>query len=642
MRMMKLALLNFKNSFRNYLSLVVSLSFTILIFFNFQNIIYSDSLAVLGEKNKDYTDMVVQVISFVLVCFMFFFIWYSTNVFLTKRKKEIGIYVFMGLSNQKIGRLYAIETALIGLSALVFGIFSGVFTAGLFQMILLALSDIAVEISFQFRIKPVFITSGVYLAVYFIFVLKGYINIVKSSVLSMLSGTKQNEYVRQNAAVLFVKAIAGGGVLGTGYYLAARESGNGVNIMGNLFLAVVFVVIGVYLLFGGLLPLIFQGLAKNKAFLYGKGRCLWVNSVVFRMKKNYRTYAMVCILVLCSVSALATGFAMKNRYENIKIFESVYTFQVLSSQPDLGEELRGIIEDNTEITYSAEIPIIALKEDTVTANENFGTYALVAYSDLKKLAEKVGLAFDFQEPELGQVVRASHLTLLSLITDRSHISVTIGGKAYQQMEEMSIPYLGYLQDKVSFYVVNDEEFEKLAPLGQKLYTYNYRIEDINAFGTVREELRGFREDVIDDYYMGIVSMNPFKDTLEWIKISYSLCIFMFMVFILASGSIMFMKLYNDSFEEKERYLVLKKMGMSDKMLQKSIANELGAAYALPFVVMAVSSYFSVHALELIMKADLRIINVVSVLAVFGIFLLCYFLSVWAYQKNVEVSNNRFL
>ena len=266
----------------------------------------------------------------------------------------------------------------------------------------------------------------------------------------------------------------------------------------------------------------------------------------------------------------------------------------------------------------------------------------MAYSDLKKLAGDVGLSFDFREPESGEVVRASHLMLLSMITDRSHISVTIGGKVYQQTEEITIPYMGYLQDKVSFYVVNDEEFEKLAPLGQKLYTYNYRMEDLNAFETVREELRRFRESVIGDYYMGIVSMDPSKDTLEWIKISYSLCIFMFMVFILASGSIMFMKLYNDSFEEKERFLVLRKIGISHKVLQKSIAAELGAAYGLPFAVMTVSSYFSVHALELIMKADLRIINVVSVLTVSGIFLLCYMLSVLTYQRNVGVSENSLL
>ena len=99
MRMMKLALLNFKNSFKNYLSLIISLAFTILIFLNFQNIIYSDSLAVLGAHNKDYVDMFIQVVSFVLGCFMFFFIWYSTNVFLTKRKKERLNHKFCGIKD---------------------------------------------------------------------------------------------------------------------------------------------------------------------------------------------------------------------------------------------------------------------------------------------------------------------------------------------------------------------------------------------------------------------------------------------------------------------------------------------------------------------------------------------------------------
>ena len=53
---------------------------------------------------------------------MLFFYLYATNVFLTKRKKEIGIYVFMGLTNQKIGKLYAIETIFLGLVALVLGV----------------------------------------------------------------------------------------------------------------------------------------------------------------------------------------------------------------------------------------------------------------------------------------------------------------------------------------------------------------------------------------------------------------------------------------------------------------------------------------------------------------------------------------
>ena len=85
--MMDLAFLNFKNGFKNYLSLVISLAFTILVLFNFQNIIYSGAFEVLGTRNKEYIDIIIQMISYILGCFMFFFIWYATNVFLTRRKK---------------------------------------------------------------------------------------------------------------------------------------------------------------------------------------------------------------------------------------------------------------------------------------------------------------------------------------------------------------------------------------------------------------------------------------------------------------------------------------------------------------------------------------------------------------------------
>ena len=155
MGMMGLVWQNFRSGFKNYLSLILSLSFTVLVFFNFQNILYSDAFAVLGSRNREYIGILIQMTSFVLGCFMVFFIWYSVSVFLRQRKKEIGIYVFMGLTNQRIGRLYLAETVLTGLSALGLGIVLGMLTAGLFQMILLAISDLAVEIRFVPAIEPI-------------------------------------------------------------------------------------------------------------------------------------------------------------------------------------------------------------------------------------------------------------------------------------------------------------------------------------------------------------------------------------------------------------------------------------------------------------------------------------------------------
>ena len=97
---------------------------------------------------------------------------------------------------------------------------------------------------------------------------------------------------------------------------------------------------------------------------------------------------------------------------------------------------------------------------------------------------------------------------------------------------------------MSFYVVNDEEYEHLLPLGQELYTYNYQIADLERFEEAREALHTLTSNT-EENYTARVAIDPDSSDIDWIKVLYSICIFMFLVFILASGSIMFMKVYND-------------------------------------------------------------------------------------------------
>lgn len=99
-----------------------------------------------------------------------------------------------------------------------------------------------------------------------------------------------------------------------------------------MLLAVVLVIAGVYGLYRSLFPYLLQQLSIKKGFLYRKQRTLWINNLVFRVKKNYRTYAIVTIMMLCSVSALNAGLAFKQRYDamaagkdNSPIFCSVHS-----------------------------------------------------------------------------------------------------------------------------------------------------------------------------------------------------------------------------------------------------------------------------------------------------------------------------
>ena len=637
MRLYELAWKNVKNNIRNYFSLILSLAFTVMIFYNFQNMADSEVFTDLGKLNEDYSKMLIQTLSAVLGAFMIFFVGYATNVFLTRRKKEIGIFIFMGLTNQRIGRLYLLEMTMAGIVTLFVGIGFGILTTQLFQMILLAMSEIAVDIGFSFSIKSVRITSAFYIIVYAAFILKGYLNIVKSSVLELVSAGRKNESVRFGSVALVWKTIVGAGILSYGYLLAIKEGEE--EILRNVTAAVVLVIVGVYFLFAGLIPAVFQGLARNKKFLYRKERNLWVSQVIFRMKKNYRTYAMVSVLMICSVTALSASFAWKNRYDSMLHFRTTYTYQLLSSRPDLNAAATRLISQKNEIAFSTSIPILMLSDEETSAgghNTTSAPTALLAWSDIRRLAKDAGLNLDMKEPDTGTTIEITHLYLISLMTKRTNVPVQFGGRTFLKMDEVSEPYLGYLQETMSFYLVSDEAYASLLPLGRQLYAYNYQIKDPYNYKASADALGALVSDTESNYTARIITGPDSGRDREWIKILYSLCVFLVMVFIMASGSILFMKLYNDALEETGRYDILQKMGCSYQTLKRAVAKELLVSYALPLLVMGVSSYFSVSALENVMHTTLAQIRLVSVGLMAVFFYLCYRISLRVYLKNAGI------
>lgn len=637
MRLYRLAAQNVKGNLKNYSSLVLSLAFTIMIFYNFQNLAYSDLFAAVGEMNENYSHMLIQTLSVVLGVFIVFFTGYATNVFLTRRKKEIGIFIFMGLTNRRIGRLYLMEMMMAGAVTLAVGIGFGVLSTQLFQMLLLAMSDITVEIGFLFSIKPVLITAGFYLLVYLAFILKGYVNIAGSSVLDMVSASRQNESVRLPGIVLLLKSVLGIGILSAGYALAVAESSEGV--LEHAVLAVVLVIAGVYFLFGGMIPAVFQGLSKNKRFLYHAERTLWVNQMVFRMKKNYRTYAIVCVLMICSVTALSASFALKERYQSMVHFRGTYTYQLLSSRTDLDETAKKLIEQENEIAFGTHMPILYLEDEKKLQQEQQKPTGLLGWSYLKQLAQAAGLNLDVKEPKDGEAIEVSHLYLISLITQRKGVPVQVDNQTFLKIDEIHEPYLGHLQERMTFYLISDAEYARLRPLGEELYAYNYRIKDIYNYKASLEAIDTLVSLTDDNYTARIVTGPDSGKDVEWVKILYSLCVFLVMVFITASGSILFMKLYNDALEEAGRFDVLQKLGCSYSSLKRAVSRQLFVSYAVPLIVMAVSSYFSVCALEKVMDTSLASIRLVSVGIMVVFFYVCYRVSVGIYLRNARVYKN---
>ena len=94
MSLFKLAYSNFKRSVKNYVALIISLSFSIFTFFNFQNIVFSNAMDVLKEKNSDYIAIIIQVISIVLIIFVFFLSGMRQMFFYHSVKKKLEFLLF--------------------------------------------------------------------------------------------------------------------------------------------------------------------------------------------------------------------------------------------------------------------------------------------------------------------------------------------------------------------------------------------------------------------------------------------------------------------------------------------------------------------------------------------------------------------
>lgn len=633
MSITRLAFGNFRRSIRNYGALLLSLSFSVFIFFNFQNVIYADSMKVLTEYNKEYIDMILQAASVVFSVFLFFFIWYATNVFLNQRKKEIGIYTFMGLDNGKIGRMYALEASFVGLTALAAGLICGILFSRLFQMLLLRLSEISVNIEFSVAKEPFIVTAAMFFCFYGLMVLKGYDTIVRSSVLDMLSGAKHNEVIREKGILTFLRTVSGVVILGAGY-LSAWQTGD-ISSLEKALLAVILVIAGVYLLYSGLIPFILRRMTANKGYLYRKERTLWVNNLAFRMKKNYRTYAMVTILMICSVTVLAMSISLKLRYDRMTHFQETYTYQVISSGELDESKIEELIERKNEISYKSKIECTVLDSSLVETDYKNQTFVFAPFREIEKAAAASGLVFPYEKLERGEAVRMTHVILLSLADGFEKETRKIAGADYEIIAEDDTPYFGSLQENFSIYMVNDADYETLRTKGECLYSYNYRIKNLKNADASREDLLELTKSSEDGgAFTGVNYSSAGSRQEAWIRVMYSLCLFMFATLILAGGSILFIKLENEAWEDKERYQVLEKLGIQKECLVRSMKKEIRFAYYCPFFLMAVTSFFSVKALENVMRENLLHVNVISSTSIFLLFTLIYVVSVRIFQRKI--------
>lgn len=632
MSVFNIAYNNFKNNIKVYTMFFISMIFSVVILSNFLIMMDGEAMKVLGDMNEEYSKLILQVITVILVIFMFFFIWYASNIFLRNRKKEIGIYAFMGLDSSVIGKIYFIEMMLIGVSASIIGTTIGVVLSKFFQIVVFKIADFNIDVTFNVSLNSIIYTVAIFMCIFLFMSIKGFISIVRSKIVDLLNANKKQEKMPKVNFLIYVIGIISLFLIGYGYYLVNEEAMNALKTL-------VLVCIGTYGLFGAVFPIVFNFLINRKSILYKGSNIVTINNLAYRFKKNYTIYATIAILTATTTTVLGTAFSMKTTYENSQRNITLYSLALSSTDEFNSEEIAHKLKEVGEEKYSLNTKVLkvnsTLKDVPEYQNDE---YIVVSYDNLSNILKANGDEKDLDKFN-EEMVEGNNViyierpgTLMSFLANTNDI--TLNDVKFNVSESTRIRVFGEALN-YSTIVVNNDEYEKLKETATEINFYGIKIEnEENIINVIDEIGKNLNLETTHGFY-GQFELK----TIEWVKFVYAIGGFLFLVMALAEASIIYIKIYSDANEDKQKYKTLLSIGASKKDISKSISREVALFYFIPLVVGAIHSYFAINALADFMKENLNFVYLLSLVICIAIFIVNCIISIIGFKKIIGIKKN---
>ncbi|MFD3158306.1 FtsX-like permease family protein [Haloimpatiens sp. FM7330] len=612
MNSFKIILMNFKHNIKKYILYIMAMAFSAAVYYNFLSMKYNPQFLKMKGAYKDI-DGCFQAAAFIMIMFLIFFIAYSSNFFLNQRKKEIGVYAFMGVDNSKIGFIFATEGLLIGISSIIIGVIVGILFSKLFIMMLAKVALLDITVKFFIAKKAIINTIITFAIILFFTFLKGYIDIIRTNLIDLMNALKKQEELPK---VNYFKGIASIIIIASAYYIAINYK---LQSLGNAFLlAVILTTLGTYWFFGSFFSMFIRHLINKKSFLYDGVNIVSYSNIAFRIKNSYKTLAAVAILIAACITCFGTVSSMKYFVNNTHDIEVPYTLSYISNDKGTVNIADKIIKDSNhkiqlkEKTKFLHAPIKNAKYRKSVLILKLSDFNTILNDLNVKKREEILSKANLLKGEAVYVERAGQmLTLLEPLENIKikdfNFNIKINTKVPVFGNGLPIPCL----------IVNDKEYESIKPMFKE-YQFNGFILDKpentkKLTNDLKKVLPKDASKTIFTYEMGG------KSKYHFIGMLYFVGAFLSLVFVFATGSIIYFKTLSESFRDKSKYEVLRKVGTTNIEIYKAISKQVAIFFILPLLVGAIHSIVAISVLSKMMIYNLIVPTSISI----GIFALVY-------------------
>ncbi len=587
----------------------------------------------------------------VVAVFSLLLLFYASSFLVKQRYREFGLYSILGMDKRNITRVMFWDSLFSGLIAIAVGLVAGIALSKAAELTLLNMLDMEVSFELSIGLSALVRTLLVYSAIYFMLLLSSIIRVRRSKPLELMQSSRVGE---KRPKCSRAAAVLGVILLGVAYYLAVSIE-EPLTALFTFFIAVLLVIVGTYMLFVSGSVALCRLLQKNKSYYYKPAHFVSVSSMAFRMKRNGAGLASICILmtmVLVMISSTASLYfgeedSLKRRYpggvnisvtsgisdnlsdENISSVKDVILSYCTEKEAilDYGScSVAGMINEN-----GITINVANADEVLISSYENLGYMYVVSLEDYNKMTGETKTLADDECMIYSSRISTRWETFGMEYGETYRVKERLA--EYRENEEA----LAMIMPSV-YVVINDTE-KFLEPikdlktaLGESYIIYEWNCyfdaasdeDEISAANEIEEKLRSyFKESAAD------ISVKSRSDQrgrfLEMYGSLFFLGIMLSIVFLLAAVLIIYYKQLSEGYEDRKRFDIMQKLGMTKCDIRKSINSQTLTVFFAPLIMAGMHLAFAypfVSKILLMFAFDNHALNIavnLACLIVFGIF-----------------------
>ncbi|WP_025027868.1 ABC transporter permease [Caldalkalibacillus mannanilyticus] len=639
MILFRLARKNIQRGFTNYLLYFASMIFSIVIYFTFVSLKYDKTIQAISDSSEKISS-IFNVAAVVLLIFVAVFIWYSTSFFIRKRKKEVGLYSLLGVRKKQIGRMLFYENFIMGTLAIIMGIILGSSLSRFFVSILMKVMGYEIIPSLSFSLEAIVNTSIVFTLITIITSIHGYRLIYRFTLIELFQADKQGEIEPKASLIVALCSFL---CIGIGYGLALQnilesELWRSIGFMVTPLVIVVSVILGTYLFFSALTVYVLKVSKKNKQNFWRGTSFISISQLLYRIKGNARTLTIIAVLSATTLTAVGTAYSLYYNVRNNVDALNPNSFMLINVDQHITEQVRERIEqdENHELLYHESVPTVQLRAEMTNLNSAISSdevvYTIIPNNMFNKLVRvqerKESLSLEEDE---AVVLDAAYYEGLS----PKYVGVTIPLKVNNTRENITFKEVKEynvlnLYTANTTLVVSDQLFSKLSKATDIVHMEAYGMTAEDQADQLTKELQSILPNeaklssFYSDYSAGLASMG----------LLIFIGGFLGLVFLGATGSIIYFKQVTEAHADKARYDILAKIGMTKKEIKKAVSQQILFVFALPLFAGIAHSVVALTALSRFLQSSLVLPVLVCIGVYVSLYAVYYFLTVNSYYKIV--------